>query len=62
MLYYRLILFLGNRKKGVKREKENLGDRPHSKVRRFHSSDEAEPQERKEKKRKREQKDIAQVS
>ncbi|PNF39859.1 hypothetical protein B7P43_G02641 [Cryptotermes secundus] len=49
-----------NRKKGVKPEKEILGDLPRSQVRRFHSSDEAEPHERKEKKRKREQKDIAQ--
>jgi hypothetical protein len=61
-IYYRLILFSGNRKKGAKPEKENLGDLTHSKVRRFHSSDEAERQERKEKERKHEQKDIAQVS
>jgi hypothetical protein len=60
--YYGLILFSGNRKKGVKPEKESLRDLPHSQVRRFYSSDEAEPQERKDKKRKHEQKVIAQVS
>lgn len=49
-----------NRKKGLKPEKENLGDLQHSQVRSFHSSDEAESQERKEKKRKHEQKDVAQ--
>jgi hypothetical protein len=60
--YHVTILCSGNRKQGVKPEKENLGDLPHSKVRRYHLGDEAEPQERKEKKRKHEEKDVAQVS
>jgi hypothetical protein len=60
--YHVTILFSGNRKQGVKPEKENVGDLPHSKVRRFHSGDEAEPQERKEKNRKHEEKDVGQVS
>jgi hypothetical protein len=58
------VIFLGNKKQGVKREKENVDELPQSKVKRFHSDDEAEPKERKEKKRKREQedKDVSQVS
>jgi hypothetical protein len=62
MIYYRLILFSGNRKKGVKPEKVNIRDHPQSQVRSFHSGDEAEPQERKGKKRRHEHKGIAQVS
>jgi hypothetical protein len=63
ILYYRL-MFLGNKKQGVKREKENLDDLSQAKVKRSRLDEEAESKERKEKKRKHEQKDkhVSQVS
>lgn len=46
----------------MKWKKENLDDSCQSKGKRFHSDDEAEPERKKDKKRKNEQKDPSQVS